>query len=203
MAKRCPACGYEPIGPFTDNCPMCAEPVRNVRSGGGRYGRRGGWPPIVTWIVGGAIAAVLLIGGCCGIGLWRVGNGMRNFQQQIQEAQEQAEADRKARTVAVNAADLLREFKADADAADKKYAGKYLELTGTVERTGRGKEGAFVVLNGGDEAAKVKVECFFEYMDRNQEGRILRLPKGQTITIRGEFDGQVSHVQVRECVLVK
>jgi hypothetical protein len=169
---------------------MCAEPVRNVRSRGGRYSRPGGWPPFVTWIIGGAVAAVLLLGGCCGIGLWRVGNGMRNFQQQIQEAQEQAEADRKARTVAVNA-------------ADKKYAGKYLELTGTVERSGRGKEGVFVVLHGGDEAAKVKVECFFDYMDRTQEGRILRLQKGQTITIRGEYDGQVSHVQVRECQLVK
>lgn len=203
MAKRCPACGYEPIGPFTDNCPMCAEPVRNVRSGRGGYGRPGGWPPIVTWVVGGAVAAVLLLGGCCGVGLWRVGNGMRNLQQQVQEAKEQAEAERRARTVAVNASDLLHEFQTDPDAADRKFDGKYLELTGTVERTGRGKEGVFIVLHGGDEAAKVKIECHFDYVDRNEETRILRFQKGQRVTIRGEYDGQVSHVQVRECELVK
>jgi hypothetical protein len=203
MAKRCPACGYGPIGPFTDNCPICAEPVRNVRSGGGGFGRPGGWPPVLTWVLGGVLAAVLLIGGCCGIGLWRFGNGMQNMQQEIQRAQEQAEADRKARTVAVNAADLLGEFRADPAAADRKYEGKYLELTGIVERTGRGKEGAFVVLHGGDEAAKVKIECFFDYVDRAEESRLLRLKPGQTITVRGEYDGQVSHVQLRECVLVK
>lgn len=204
MAKRCPACGYEPIGPFTDNCPMCAEPVRHVRSSrGGAYGRPGGWPPVVKWVVAGALAVVVLFGGCCGLGMWRFGNAMRDMQKEIAQAQAQAEADRKARTVAVNAADLLAEFKADPDAADKKYDGKYLELTGTVERTGRGKEGVFVVLHGGDEAAKVKIECFFDYADRNLEGRLLRLPKGQTITVRGEYDGQVSNVQVRECELVK
>jgi hypothetical protein len=203
MAKRCPACGYEPIGPFTDNCPICAEPVRNVRSGGGRYGRVGGWPPVLTWVLVGVLAVVVLVGGCCGIGIWRAGNMMQNMQQQVQEAQAQAEADRKARTVAVNAADLLAEFKADPDVADKKYDGKYLELTGTVERTGRGKEGTFVVLHGGDEAAKVKVECFFDMADRPEEGRILRLKPGQTVTVRGEYDGQVSNVQLRECELVK
>ena len=203
MAKRCPACGYEPIGPFTDNCPICAEPVRNVRSRTGGYGRPGGWPPVLTWVLGGVLAVVILIGGCCGIGLWRFGNGMQNLQQQIQEAQEKAEAEKKARTVAVNAADLLAEFKADPDAADKKLDGKYLELTGTVERTGRGKEGVFVVLNGGDPTAKVKVECYFNYVGHPEEGRLLRLKPGQTVTVRGEYDGQVSNVQVRQCELVK
>ena len=57
--------------------------------------------------------------------------------------------------------------------------------------------------HGGDEAAKVKVECFFEYADRTEEGRLVRLKPGQTVTVRGEYDGQVSNVQVRECVLVR
>src|SRR5262245_56740900 len=39
MAKTCPSCGYNSIGPFTDNCPMCAEPVRNVRSDTGGFPR--------------------------------------------------------------------------------------------------------------------------------------------------------------------
>ena len=161
------------------------------------------WPPVVRWVLGGVLAAVLLVGGCCGIGLWRVGNAARDFQKEIEQAQAQAEADRRARTVVVSAADLLREFQADPAAAEQKYEGKYLELTGVVERTGRGKEGAFVVLHAGDEAAKVKIECFFDYSDRHEEARILRLEKGRTVTVRGEYDGQVSHIQLRECTLVR
>lgn len=203
MAKRCPACGYEPIGPFTDNCPMCAEPVRHVRSGRGGYGRPGGWPPVLTWVLGGALAVVIFVGGCCGVTFWQMGRAARNFQQDMAQAQAQMEADRNARTVAVQAADLLAEFKADADAADRKYEGKYLEVTGVVERTGRSKEGLYVVLHGGDEAAKVKIECYFDLVDHNGEARLLQLKLGQTVTIRGEYDGQVSHLQLRECELVR
>src|SRR5207253_933252 len=28
MARTCTSCGYNPIGPFTDNCPLCGESVR-------------------------------------------------------------------------------------------------------------------------------------------------------------------------------
>src|SRR5262245_58127119 len=99
MAKRCPACGYEPIGPFTANCPIGAERVRNVRSGGRGSDGRGGWPPVVTWVLGGAVAVVLLVGGCCGIGMWRVGNALQNAQKDMEQFQAQAEADRRARTL--------------------------------------------------------------------------------------------------------
>jgi hypothetical protein len=30
MAVSCPSCHYSPIGPYVDNCPICAEQVRNV-----------------------------------------------------------------------------------------------------------------------------------------------------------------------------
>jgi hypothetical protein len=105
--------------------------------------------------------------------------------------------------VAVAAADLTREFQADPDAADQKYADKFLEVTGVVERIGRGRGDArFVILHAGDEAAKVKVECFFDLAGRADEARVERLTKGQTVTIRGEYDGRVSNVQLRDCELV-
>src|ERR1051326_3842140 len=34
MVKTCPSCSFSPIAPFTDSCPMCAEPLRNL--GGSR-----------------------------------------------------------------------------------------------------------------------------------------------------------------------
>ncbi|HKB05317.1 MAG TPA: hypothetical protein VKD90_24045 [Gemmataceae bacterium] len=207
MSKRCPSCGYGPIGPFIDNCPICAEPVRNVRSIGG--GRRGSSPPWVYWVGGGALALVLGVAGCCGVTMWRMGRAVDDFQKdlvkQMEQAKAAAEADRQARTVVVTAAQLVDEFQKDAAAADRKYAGKYLEVTGVVERTGRGRHNSpFVVLHGGDENTKFKVECFFDYLaDPAVEARFRHLDKGQTVTVRGEYDGQVSNIQLRECVLPK
>jgi hypothetical protein len=108
--------------------------------------------------------------------------------------------------VAVSASDLLREFQTDPAAADRKYQGKYLELTGVVERTGRDRNAiSFVVLHAGDEAAKVKVECFFDdyFLGPPDVARVGRLEKGQTVTVRGEYTGQVSNVQVHQCSLVE
>jgi hypothetical protein len=200
MAKRCPSCGYGPIGPFTDNCPICAEPVRNVRSGGSGGFHPGGWSPVVKGILLGVLICTLLVAGCCGAGLWRFGGAMRDVQKQVAEAQAKMEAERKARTVAVHAADLLKEFQADPEAADRKYKGKYLELTGTVERVGK-QQGAipFVILTGGDETAKVKAECYFEVADPAYQARLDGLKKGDPITVRGEYRGQVTNVQVRMC----
>lgn len=199
MSKRCPACGYGPIGPFIDNCPICAEPVRNVR--GVCSGRTGSPPPWLWWILGGAGAIVLAVVGCCGLSIWRMGE---QAKEAIAQAEAQREADRRARTVVVTAADLLQEFQDNPAAADEKYTRAYLELTGVVERVGRGRHDApFVVLHAGDESVKIKIECFFDSYDQPIEGRVRQLKKGQPVTIRGEYDGRVSNVQVRECVLVQ
>jgi len=84
MSRTCPSCGYSPIGPFTDNCPMCAEPVRNVYSDGGRrFGGATKLPPllVVGWIVIGLGLALLFWGdwpwlllslGLCGAAWWGV-----------------------------------------------------------------------------------------------------------------------------------
>ncbi len=203
MAKTCPHCGYTSIGPFVDNCPMCAEPVRNVRSDGAGSFRLSNMPSVLRWIVGGMVVAGLCVVGCCGLGMWRLSTMVQDAQKQMQQAMAEAEANRRARTVVVSAADLLQEFVKDPASADRKYAGKYLEVSGVVERSGSGRhETPFVILTGGDKNAKLKIECFFDIASESDEAKIKRLDKGQSITVRGEYDGQVSNVQVRECVLV-
>jgi hypothetical protein len=204
MSKRCPSCGYQPIGPFTDNCPICAEPVRNVRSSGSGGGGFAGMSDSLKWILGGLAIGFLAVVGCCGVGAWRAGAMMQDLQQQAAQEAAEFEAKRQARTVIVDAAELLQEFQKDPTAADDKYADKYLELTGIVERTGEDRFGqTFVVLHGGDENAKLKVECFFRPTGDRDEARIKRLAKGRTITLRGEYQGRVSNVQLQDCVLVK
>lgn len=204
MAKTCPSCGYSSIGPFTDNCPMCAEPVRNVRSDAAGFPRLANLPSVLRWILGVVVVAALCVAGCCGLGMWRLTTVFKDAQKMMEQAEADAETDRQARTMVVSATDLLQEFGNDPASADREYAGKYLEISGVVERSGWGRhERPFVILTGGDENAKIKIECFFDLADKNDEAQIKRLDKGQSITLRGEYDGQVSNVQVRECVLVE
>lgn len=59
MAKTCPSCGYKAIGPFTDNCPLCAEPVRNVRSDGAGFPQLGNLQPVLLWFLGAVVVAAL------------------------------------------------------------------------------------------------------------------------------------------------
>jgi hypothetical protein len=179
---------------------MCAEPVRNVRSDGAGFARSV-W---LRWVIGGVVVAVLSVWVCGGVGMWLLTTVVKNAQKEMEQAQADEEADRRARTVVVAAAQLLQEFQDGADAADRKYQDKYLEISGVVERGGTSRDGIpFVVLHAGDENAKIKIECFFDSADDEDEAWIKQLRKGQIITLRGEYSGRVSHVQIRECVLVK
>src|SRR5262245_57057556 len=88
MSTTCRACGYGPIGPYIDNCPICAEPVRNVCGDEPASGplRATNLPPLLIggWIAIGAILAylfwgdvawMLLSAGLCGAAWWAVAQG--------------------------------------------------------------------------------------------------------------------------------
>jgi hypothetical protein len=203
VAKTCPSCGYRSIGPFIDNCPICAEPVRNVRSEG-----TGFWfaslPSLLRWAIVSVAVMFLSVVGCCGLGMWNLNTAMRNAGRMAEEAMAKEAADRQARTVVIEATDLLQEFGKDPAAADRKFAGKFLQISGVVESTGHeGRQSPFVVLTGDDVNAKFKIECFFDLFNVHDEAEIKRLDKGQSITLLGEYHGRISNLQVRECRLVE
>lgn len=200
MAKTCPSCGYNPIGPFTDNCPICAEPVRSVSSD--RPGRGGGMG-MKGWAIGGVVGVIVVVAWCCTSGMWRIGNAVMDPQKMIEQAKAQMEADRQARTVVVSAADVLKEFEDNTDAADRKYKGKVLELSATVERSGKDQNQIpFAILNTGDDKAPIKIECFFDYWV-DDAFKMQPPDVGQVIKIRGEYGGRITHLQLRQCAMVK
>ncbi len=89
-------------------------------------------------------------------------------------------------------------------AADRNYKGKYLEISGVVERSGLdGDNIPFVILHAGDDRAALKIECFFDLADDDDEAEILRLRRGQAVTVRGDYNGLVSNLKVRDAVLVR
>jgi hypothetical protein len=157
---------------------------------------------VLRWVGVGVGVVALSVLGCCGVGMWHLGAAFRNAQQTMEQQMAKAAAERQARTVVVTAADLLQEF--GKDPADRKYAGKYLELTGVVEGSGRGRrETPFLILTGDHEGEKLKIECFFNLAGEQDEAEINRLDKGQSVTVRGEYDGRVSNVQVRNCQMLQ
>jgi hypothetical protein len=160
------------------------------------------------------VIGVAILGGLVVAGRWLMDRprhsglddptlAIEHARAEMEKARAQIEADRRARTVVVSAEQLLQEFQ-DAPAADRKYRGKYLEMTGIIERVGTdGDDNRFVILHAGDEQAALKIECFFDTVDEDDATRVGRLSKGTTITVRGEYRGRVSNIQVRDCVLVK
>ncbi|MDY3562595.1 OB-fold putative lipoprotein [Gemmata sp. JC673] len=207
MAKTCPSCGYSPIGSFTDNCPLCAEPVHSSCGGRRSCGpyETGGLSPAARRAIGGGFLLMFVLAVCYGLGMWGGNRTDRNIERQMAEVRAQIEADRKMRTLSISATQLLQEFQADPTAADRKYRHKYLEIDGVIERNGTDREddAPFLVLHAGDDAAKLRIECFFDTSDDDEEAQLKRLKKGDRVIVRGEYGGQVSNVQVRDCTLAK
>jgi len=128
---------------------------------------------------------------------------VENQEQALERVKATIEASRRGRTVAVPATQLLQEFQNDPTAADQKYKGKCLEISGIVERVGSNQHMRFIILHAGDENAKIKIECFVAFFIPKDKTRIEQLGKGQTITLRGDYGGRVSHLQIWNCVLVE
>ncbi len=127
--------------------PPAAEPVRGgYRGSGGGGGYRGGgggggfggMSLTTRWVLGGLFVTMLGFGGCCGLGGWRAQNTEAPSATDGKGESRHGRSQRKTRTVAVSAEQLLQEFQTDPDAADKKYQG---EVSGDFRRRGtRGAE---------------------------------------------------------------
>ncbi len=184
---------------------MCAEPVRNVYSDEFReMHRESNWRNPGWW----GAAVVILIGLCYGGSYFFNPNSFEQMELDdikkfVAQANANREVDRRARTVAMPAAKLVEEFQID-PTSEKKYRQKCLQVDGIVDRSGQEGEGGvpFVVLHGGDVNSKVKIECFFDEFDGRNDLLLNRMRKGQTLTVRGEFSGQVSNIQLRDCILI-
>jgi hypothetical protein len=84
-------------------------------------------------------------------------------------------ADLRARAIEISASRLIQEVQENTEAAEQKYARKYLEVTGIVERTGKDHNGIrFALLHGGDANAKIKIECYFDFSKERSRFRSSR-----------------------------
>ncbi len=98
----------------------------------------------------------------------------------------------------LSADQLAGEYESNEVAADAKYKGRVVAVSGTIENIGKDiMDQAYIVIGG--KGFLDGVQCMFT---RGQEPSIARLFKGQHVKVKGEVSGKtIGHVLVNKCTL--
>jgi hypothetical protein len=90
---------------------------------------------------------------------------------------------------------LFDEYQKDKEAADRKYKGKLLTITGTVDSVKVGVSGnPYVTMKTSN--LILRVQFLFKKKD---ESALSRLRKGDQATIRGRLSGRIGNVLLEDC----
>ena len=91
---------------------------------------------------------------------------------------------------------LFKEYDKNNVAADAKYEGKIVEVSGTIQSIGKDiMDTAYLVIGGS--GFLDGVQCM---LPRGQEGLVARVSKGQYVTLKGKVSGQImGNVIVNNC----
>lgn len=96
---------------------------------------------------------------------------------------------------------IVREYEKNEVAADNKYKGKTVRITGRINDIAKGiLDEIYITFDMPGQWDIRTVQCFFS--DAHNE-EISKLNKGQTITIQGTVDGLMMNVLLKDCWIVK
>ena len=90
---------------------------------------------------------------------------------------------------------LFEEFQKDKDAAERKYKGQVVTVTGTVDKVKIGPSGNPYVLMK-TSSLILRVQFLFKKAD---ESAVSALKEGQKATIRGRVHGRIGNVVIEDC----
>jgi hypothetical protein len=97
----------------------------------------------------------------------------------------------------ITAEDLFQEYQKDKDAADRKYKGQVITVTGTIDKTKIGPSGnPYATMK--TSSLVLRVQFLFK---KNDESAVMQLTEGQRATIRGTVFGRVGNVVLQDCVI--
>ncbi len=95
--------------------------------------------------------------------------------------------------------DVLGDYEKDGEAAEARYGGKILKITGTVERVEvKDNLDIFYVTLNSQQTRMQGVRCVF---DRAHSVELSRLETGQTVTIQGNFTSSLIDISLRDCFI--
>jgi len=100
--------------------------------------------------------------------------------------------------VKVTATKLAEDYDNNEIAADQKYKGKIVEITGTLNSIQAMLGSQFITIEGNQILSDI--QCFF---DKSKESELAILQKGKSITVQGRVNGKSLNVEVKECEIVK
>jgi hypothetical protein len=99
--------------------------------------------------------------------------------------------------ISISAQQLYQEYAANEVAADQKYKGQILSVTGTVDAIAKDITDNIYVTLKGDEFLG-DVQCFFADEHTNETAQ---LSKGMRITVKGQCDGKMMNILLRGCAV--
>lgn len=112
-----------------------------------------------------------------------------------------AAAEQKEAAITVTATQLLNDYESNEVAADAKYKGKLVEVSGTIENIGKDiLDNPYVALETNSGSSIFVVQCMFDKSDQSQ---LATLTKNSRITLQGRVSGKLGNVVVRECAIVR
>lgn len=99
--------------------------------------------------------------------------------------------------IEVSSKDISAEYDKNEIAADNKYKGKKVKVTGKIDDIGKDfMDESYVTLEGADLFQGVQV-----YFKSSEESKLGTLEKGSDLTIEGECDGMLINVQIVDAVI--
>jgi len=103
--------------------------------------------------------------------------------------------------IQISAVQLSEKYNANTVAADAKYKGKTLAISGVIDNIGKDiLDTPYIVLKG-RELSLFGVQCMFSRAD---ESKLASLSKEQNITLQGKVSGEIiGNIVVRGCQIVK
>ena len=98
-------------------------------------------------------------------------------------------------SVTISASKLYKEYNENEIAADEKYKGKIIEITGVIRDIGNDiMDNAYITLVGNEYFGDI--QCYF-----NEKSVVAKLSKGKKITVIGSCSGLMINVQINNCIV--
>lgn len=146
---------------------------------------------IVLAILGGLL--VLGFGGCL-LCVGVAGKGIADAEKKASE--EKAEAKKNVKKLELD--EMLADYKGNEVAADKKYKGKFVEISGVAREIKKDiTDDTYIEVGVDNEAFSIpNVHC---ELGKKGEDEAAKLKKGQKITVRGIVTGLMMDVQLKDC----
>lgn len=118
------------------------------------------------------------------------------------ESPPEAEPEPAPAVIELTVDELFSAYETDGTAADARFANQILKVTGVVDRI-EVKEALdiyYITLTGAEKTLLLQsVRCMFGKKDAPQLSQLI---KGQTLTVRGRYDGSMINTRLVDCVLI-